>query len=748
MPVPAEEEQVQEDVSAVDARVLAQLARTTSPGALARAALRRDLVGADAVLEVLGDDPDALANRALLAFGGVSADLRAGLELHARALAARGAGSGIEHLDLALQAAVVLGDDSRARELLAERGVDPWVAWAAEVDLTAGHDGWLERLNAPFVDAGLEPVRVAAGDGSAFDRLTSAVPDVVEDGPLVSVVVSVFRPGPSFEPAVQSLLAQTWRPLEVLLVDDANDPADAARILDLAATDDRVRILRQDVNGGTYRGRNRALREARGELFGFQDADDWMHPRRLERQVRELQAHEHLVAVSSRAVRLHEDLRITRVGAPPFTLNLPSLLVRREPVVRRLGGFDPVRKAADLEFVRRLETVFGPEAARTLEEPLTLYQLSHGSLSRADFRLSWHHPSRHAYHSGFSRWHRRTSARDLRLDPDGPRPFAAPAHLGGPDADQRVAVAVWADLRERGPGGRLAVELVSLARTVDRVGVLGGEPARRSSRRREEPADRVLDLVDRGVVAWLDPSRECSADVLVVRDPELLVLPPSRETWHVRAERVVLAAGRAPQSDDGLLFDPTDVERAAQVLTGASEVQWWAADTDVVAGLAAWGVEVTGPVGRWEVLGPVRSPQPVTGATVVGLLDDLARPTGAGTGAGTRPRAPHGVDARVLGRGRGGGWVPIDDRRVGRRAFSRTCDVVLVPQDWPRPDRDAAWLDVLEEGAVPVLSPEREVVQTLHDPAERDRRRRSLLAEAARDYDAAWARRLPELLRR
>lgn len=100
----------------------------------------------------------------------------------------------------------------------------------------------------------------------------------------VSVVVPVYR-GEDFLPrCVESVLAQTYRNLELILVDDGS-PDHCGDICDrYAAADPRVVVIHQS-NGGPSRARNRGIDVARGDYIAFIDADDWVAETYLERLV-------------------------------------------------------------------------------------------------------------------------------------------------------------------------------------------------------------------------------------------------------------------------------------------------------------------------------------------------------------------------------------------------------------------------------------------------------------------------------
>jgi len=110
----------------------------------------------------------------------------------------------------------------------------------------------------------------------------------VAEGPLVSVLFPCFEAERFVGAALESLLGQTYAKLEILAVDDASGDGTERILEELAAGDERVRVLRNERNLGLIGTLNRAVREARGELIARMDADDVAAPRRIERQVETL----------------------------------------------------------------------------------------------------------------------------------------------------------------------------------------------------------------------------------------------------------------------------------------------------------------------------------------------------------------------------------------------------------------------------------------------------------------------------
>ena len=97
------------------------------------------------------------------------------------------------------------------------------------------------------------------------------------DLPLISVIVPVYRVEAYLDRCIRSLVEQTYSNLEILLVDDGS-PDGSGRLCDTwADKDNRIRVIHKE-NAGAGAARNTALDAARGELIGFVDSDDYLHP--------------------------------------------------------------------------------------------------------------------------------------------------------------------------------------------------------------------------------------------------------------------------------------------------------------------------------------------------------------------------------------------------------------------------------------------------------------------------------------
>jgi len=278
-----------------------------------------------------------------------------------------------------LRLAVTLGDqaaiarylprvEDRAVEALGHRALGdtlPLETLYAEL----ARDAEIRPLALPIGSlAGLFAAVVAQGDG----------PDA-ENGPLVSVVLTARDPDPALLAlAIASILGQSHRAVELLLVDDASE--DSAPLAAAAARDGRIRLLRSPRNMGPYVGRNRALAEARGEFIAIQDADDVSHPERIARQLRAF-ADPAVMACASRAMRFDAGgrLQIAHDGRI-FGDGTMSTMFRRR-VFDTLGPFAAVRSRGDVEYRERIRRTSGEAALAAIACPLVFCGSSPNSLS-------------------------------------------------------------------------------------------------------------------------------------------------------------------------------------------------------------------------------------------------------------------------------------------------------------------------------------------------------------------------------
>ena len=100
--------------------------------------------------------------------------------------------------------------------------------------------------------------------------------------PTISVILPTYNPDPArLRRMTDSVLAQSFRDFELIIVDDGSREELRGEIERIAALDSRIRLLRQE-NGGVSRARNNGISAAAGEYLAFVDDDDIVSPYFLE----------------------------------------------------------------------------------------------------------------------------------------------------------------------------------------------------------------------------------------------------------------------------------------------------------------------------------------------------------------------------------------------------------------------------------------------------------------------------------
>lgn len=209
--------------------------------------------------------------------------------------------------------------------------------------------------------------------------------------PLVSVVTATFNMARYLREAVDSVLAQTWPGLELIVVDDGSTD-DTPMLLESYADDPRVRVIRQS-NAGQTKAKNSGIRAARGDYVGFCDADNAWLPDKLVRQVPLLEANPDAGVVYGNielmdgdggplptpTIRRHGGRITDRLLLQNF-VTFNTTLVRRA-VMEEFGGFDEsLSMGIDYELWLRISTRY---EFIYLPRSLVRYRIWEGQMSIA-----------------------------------------------------------------------------------------------------------------------------------------------------------------------------------------------------------------------------------------------------------------------------------------------------------------------------------------------------------------------------
>jgi glycosyltransferase involved in cell wall biosynthesis len=202
--------------------------------------------------------------------------------------------------------------------------------------------------------------------------------------PLISCIIPVYNGEPYLAESIDSVLAQTYQPLEVIVIDDGSADGTADII---ASYGRRVRHLRQN-KAGPWVARNLGLSISSGEFVAFQDADDVWHPEKLARQMGRFAARPEIDLCFTHVQNFWipdlkeeaERFRDHRISRPLPAYTCPTLLAPRRQF-DKFGLFDEtVKHAAATHWVFR--AIRQGAIAEMLPDVLMFRRLHHTNHSR------------------------------------------------------------------------------------------------------------------------------------------------------------------------------------------------------------------------------------------------------------------------------------------------------------------------------------------------------------------------------
>jgi len=213
--------------------------------------------------------------------------------------------------------------------------------------------------------------------------------------PKVSVVTAVYNGARYIQDAVESVLSQTYKDWEMIVVDDGSTDDTYQKVK--AIGDGRIRVIRLDENSGRPAvPRNIGIKAARGEFIAFLDYDDLWLPEKLARQVERMQAESDAFLVYSRFY-LQENGRdrginpkMVRSGHVFKDLFLAhNFIACATAMIRRSNGTDPYLFDEDmgLKAVEDYDlwlSIAYREKVSLIDEPLAIYRLHSDNIS-SDF---------------------------------------------------------------------------------------------------------------------------------------------------------------------------------------------------------------------------------------------------------------------------------------------------------------------------------------------------------------------------
>ena len=202
----------------------------------------------------------------------------------------------------------------------------------------------------------------------------------------VTVLMPVYNEAGVVQTAVESILSQTYKDWDLLIIDDGSTDGTSTLVQSIAEKDPRITVIRNAANRGISAALNQGWKQARGHLIARMDADDVSLPQRLERQVLFMESHPEVAVLGTGVQLVDGQGKILGVALPPEQhQELVHSMYRRTPfyhssvMVRQsfyeaMNGYDERwRRSEDTDLWLRS---YGHFRFHNLQEPLIRYRFS------------------------------------------------------------------------------------------------------------------------------------------------------------------------------------------------------------------------------------------------------------------------------------------------------------------------------------------------------------------------------------
>lgn len=254
---------------------------------------------------------------------------------------------------------------------------------------------------------------------------------------MVTVFVSAYNAEETIDACIKSLITQTHRNLEIIIIDDGSKDSTFGICTRVFGHHPCIKLFRNDRSRGTYFNRNVGLEIALGEFFTVLDADDIAHPRRFEMQLSCLNSNSSSIGVIGNWIRIDPRGYISFRNAWGGTYlheAVATFLFKTSVLRTRIGYWDEVMFAADTEYLERARRVFGQKSILTIRKPLCIASQISTSLTNnaatGIHKYSGLSDARKEYRKYWQCWHKQETPSDLYLDRNTTsRRFPAPKSM-------------------------------------------------------------------------------------------------------------------------------------------------------------------------------------------------------------------------------------------------------------------------------------------------------------------------------
>lgn len=367
---------------------------------------------------------------------------------------------------------------------------------------------WTARLNRVYRQSGLSGA-LEAKNGAVGWRLSGPTDaDRSQQSETVTVVLTPAPGTSGIDASLASIQSQTWRNLEILIVDRSADAEVGQELRACAVSDPRIKILARPYETSDSAARNGALAEATGDYVVRLDPNESAHPMKIELQLRELQR-PGVAASLARHVRMTPDGEALATWSHTLELmqDNPASLMMPAQTLRDIGGWDEFECDTDtllLDRLRHSKTEFGDIRVACPNVPLSLTLVTDQSPTPMP-------PARERAMMQAARWQL-----DHRLSTcDAEQIRSTNGHSSDWQPDARSRVIYVGDFSPGAPGLETVLGIIE-ADIADGPGVRLLHWPDYAGDATATPERRILDMIEKGQAQWVFPQDSMHAERLIL----------------------------------------------------------------------------------------------------------------------------------------------------------------------------------------------------------------------------------------
>ena len=233
----------------------------------------------------------------------------------------------------------------------------------------------------------------------------------MREQPLVTVIMTAYNSSQTIAAAIDSVMAQDYPRIELLIVDDLSSDNTVATVESLMQRyknhRHKIVLMKNPINVGTYVSKNKAIQAASGSFITGHDSDDRSLPNYVSTLMKPHLSNQQGVKIT--AVECAG--RSSKKGKTTSVFCCISQCFSKK-LIEEIGYFDSVRFAADSEFYRRCRKIFGNSSVLRIKQLLYLVDRTSTSLT-GNSATGFHSTPRKFYVKQFTGWHRNSTRKEL-----------------------------------------------------------------------------------------------------------------------------------------------------------------------------------------------------------------------------------------------------------------------------------------------------------------------------------------------